>query len=99
MKTGKTLREGGYQLQSKRDIKAGSIVPSLIFLDASGFYSIMSISPVKIPKDKPDSATSEPWLIIFDEHLKLNDQNHVLEAWRVSTSSVGSLLRIPGMLK
>ncbi|MGC1522520.1 MAG: hypothetical protein WA803_13340 [Steroidobacteraceae bacterium] len=99
IETDKASHVGGYQIESSRSVKAGSVIPTLMFLDQNGGYSILSISPTRTSNDKTDAAASQPWLIISDDHLKPVDKNRVLQAWTESTSSVRSMLAIPGIFK
>jgi hypothetical protein len=98
MRADQASRANGYLIESKRAIKAGEAVPTLIFM-GNGVYSIVSIESAHGQTDKGNTAIAEPWLTIFDTRLKPSDQLLVVQAWRASNETVTGLLSVPGLMK
>jgi hypothetical protein len=84
----KELRTGGYVLQAGRDLKERDEFPSLLISGPSG-YSIVSIESRASPKD--EKANLQPLLAIFDEQLKLDERDGVVQAWRLTAEIVRAL--------
>jgi hypothetical protein len=99
LRAGEAARAGGYLIAAKQAIKAGDAVPSLLFMRGD-YYSIMSIEPLPKQNEETDTAALEPFLTIFDEHLKEADRTQALQAWRASNNALsGGVLNIPGLFK
>jgi len=97
LESNEASHSGGYLMESKRALKAGETVPSLLFMRGD-YYSIMSIEPAQGKQDKGDAA-AQPWLSIFDERLKQSDRTLALQAWQTANDTVPGMLNIPGMFK
>ncbi len=77
IKAGEVLHSDGFQIEAKKDIKAGESFPTIIVGD-----SPMSIEPA--PQAKDDTAKPKPCLTIFKDDVKPNARSVSLEAWGIS---------------
>ena len=81
IKAGETVRLDGWQVETKRAVKAGDTVPVLLFGDA-----LLSVEPSEGAKDKSDA---KPWFAAYKEGTKLSDRPALVEVWRVENEHVG----------
>jgi hypothetical protein len=81
IRASETLRLDGYQVETKRAVKAGDTIPVLLIGDA-----LLSVEPADGAKDKSDT---KPWFAAYKDSTKLSDRPALVEVWRVENEHVG----------
>jgi len=76
-----TLRLDGYQIETKRAVKAGDTIPVLLIDD-----TLLSVEPADAAKDK---SNTKPWFAAYKDSTKLSDRPALVEVWRVNNEHVG----------
>ncbi len=81
IKAGEMLRSDGYQIESKRAVRAGASIPVLCIGN-----SLLSVETTEGAKDK---STAKPWLTAYKDDTTASDRAALVEAWRLENEHVG----------
>jgi len=74
IEAGKMLHSDGYQIETRRAVKAGDSI-SVFFIIGSGAYSLLSIET---------AGDGKPWFSAFTDDMKLNARTSALETWQIT---------------
>jgi hypothetical protein len=74
MKAGEVIHSDGYEIQAKREVKAG---------DTIAVFRVGGTSIVSIAKDAPNAKPGEtgPWFTAVKEATKKDDRSIAIDAW------------------
>jgi hypothetical protein len=92
---GTVLHSDGYVIETKRAIKAGDKVPTLLLV--SGEFSIFSMEGETGKEEASGDTKSQPWLTIFKEGYKPANQTFAIDTWRITNGYVSTLALMRGM--
>ena len=82
IKAGETLRSDGYQIETKRAVKASETI-SVLVIGGSAIFSVEAAEGAK------DRGVAKPWFTAYKDGTKLSDSAPLLEAWRLENDHVG----------
>ncbi len=95
LRAGAVLHIDGYVIESKRAIKAGDKVSTLLLV--SGDSSIFSMEGETGKEGGSMDGKSQPWLTIFKETCKPANRAFAIDTWRITNSYVSALALMGGM--
>jgi len=83
IKAGETVHVDGFQIESKRAVKAGKSISVILV----GLSSMISIETTQ--ESANAGATANPWFTAHKDDLELSGRNAAIEAWQLVTEYVG----------